>query len=70
MVEEEENYYVESVGGIDKDTPSTSLVHMLSTPIHMPSSFISNVESVHVQAFNVLDVNVSQLVTIETQVVA
>jgi hypothetical protein len=64
MVQEKGSYYLESVGGVDKDTPSTSLVHMSSTPTHMPSSFISNVESVHVQAFNMLDVNVSQLVTI------
>jgi hypothetical protein len=64
MVEKEENYYVESVGGVDKNTPSTSLVHMSSTPTHIPFSSISNVESVHVQAFNMLDVNASQLATI------
>jgi hypothetical protein len=64
MIEEKGNYYVESVGGVDKNTPSTSLVHMSSTPTHIPFSSISNVESVHVQALNILDVNVSQLVTI------
>jgi len=35
MVEKKGNYYVESVGGVDKDTPSTSFVHMSSTPTHM-----------------------------------
>jgi hypothetical protein len=53
---EEECYYVESVGGVDENTPSTSFPHMLlvalvhmltSAPIHMPSSTISNVERVH-----------------------
>jgi FMN-dependent NADH-azoreductase len=64
MVEEKGNCYVESVGGVDKDTPLTSLVHMSSTHTHMPFSYVSNVESVHVQALNMLDVNVSQLATI------
>jgi hypothetical protein len=32
MVEEEENYYVESVGGIDENILSTSFTHMPSTP--------------------------------------
>jgi hypothetical protein len=53
---EEDVYYVESVGGIDENTPSTSYPHMFSAaPIHMstsalvhvPSSSISNVENVH-----------------------
>jgi hypothetical protein len=53
---EEECYYVEIVGGVDENTPSTSFLHMLSialvhmptfAPIHVPSSSISNVESVH-----------------------
>jgi hypothetical protein len=50
--------------GVNKDIPSTSLVHMLSTPTHMPSSSVSNVESVRVQALNMLDVNASQPTTI------
>jgi len=45
MVEEEENYYVESVGGVDENILSTSFTHM-------PSSSISDVESMHVQAPN------------------
>jgi hypothetical protein len=48
MVEEKENYYEENVDGVDEATPSTSLAHMPSTPPRMPSSSISNVESVHV----------------------
>jgi hypothetical protein len=53
---EQECYYVKSVGGVDGNTPSTSLPHMLlTTPVHKPtsalahvlSSSISNVQSVH-----------------------
>jgi hypothetical protein len=52
----EEWYYVESVGGVDENTPSTSFPHMLlatlvhmstSAPVYVPSSFISDIESVH-----------------------
>jgi hypothetical protein len=53
---EEECYYVKSAGGVDENTPSTSFPRMLltthvhkptSTPARVPSSSISNVESVH-----------------------
>jgi hypothetical protein len=51
---EKEQCYVESVGGVNKDTPSTSHAHMLfapshmlSTSIHTPFSSILDVESVH-----------------------
>jgi hypothetical protein len=53
---EEECYYVESVGGVDENTPSTSFLHMLlvarihmptSTPVHVPFSSILDIESVH-----------------------
>jgi len=39
-------------------------------PIHMPSSSIPNVESVHVQAPNMSYVNVSQFVAVEAQAMA
>jgi hypothetical protein len=77
---EEECYYVESKGGgVDENTPSTSFPHMLSiahvhmptfVPIHVPSSSISDVENVHLQVPNISDVDVSQLVVIEAQVVS
>jgi hypothetical protein len=77
---EEECYRVKSVGGgVDENTPSTSFFHMLSTapvpmPIstrtHVPSSSILDVENVHLQVFNILDVDVSQLVLIEAQVMS
>jgi hypothetical protein len=76
---EEECYYVESVGGgIDVNTPSTSFLNMLSNapvpmpisaPTHVPFSSILDLDHVHVQVFNILDVNVSQLV-IESQIVS
>ncbi len=53
---EQECYYVKSVGGVDGNTASTSFPHMLLTThvhkptsalAHVPSSSISNVESVH-----------------------
>jgi len=56
---EEEQCYVESVGGIDENIPSTSPIHMLSVSVHMPSSSFSNVESVHLQASNMSDDDVS-----------
>ncbi len=47
----------------------TNRVHMpTSALVHVPSSSISNVESVHLQAPNISDVDASQLV-VETQVV-
>jgi hypothetical protein len=45
----EEQCYVESVGGVDEDTPSTFYVHMLSTSVHTPTSSILDVESVKCQ---------------------
>jgi hypothetical protein len=51
---EKEQCYVENVGGVDKNTPSTfhvhtlfTLGHMLSAPIHTPFSSIQDVENVH-----------------------
>jgi hypothetical protein len=70
---EEECYYVENVSGINENTPSTSFPHMLLvapihistyTLVHVPFSFISNVENVHLQAFNILNVDASQLAII------
>jgi hypothetical protein len=51
--------YVESVGGIDENIPSTSPIRMLSALVHMPSTSISDVESVHLQVPNMLDDDVS-----------
>jgi hypothetical protein len=39
--------YVENVGGVDKDSPSTSHAHMLFVLIHTTSSFVLDVESVN-----------------------
>ncbi len=53
---EEECYYVKNVGGVHENIPSTSFPHMMlvalihmstSTFVHVPSSSISDVESVH-----------------------
>jgi hypothetical protein len=42
--------------------------HMSTSALdHVPFSFISNVESVHLQAPNISNVDVSQLVVVETQ---
>ncbi len=50
---------------------STTLVHMpTSTPISVPFSSISDVESVHLQVPNISDVDVSQLVAIGARVVS
>jgi hypothetical protein len=43
---------------------------MLSILIHTPTLFVSNVENVHLQVPNMLDDDISQLVIVETQVVA
>jgi hypothetical protein len=55
MVEEEECSFVENVGGIDEDPPSIAFTQM-----QFPSFL--DVENVHLQFGNILDVDVSQLV--------
>jgi hypothetical protein len=50
MVEEEENYYVESVVELIKIFHQLPLFICRLPFTHMPFSSISNVESVHVQA--------------------
>jgi hypothetical protein len=67
---EKQQCYVENVGGVDENTPSTSYVHMLCTSIHTPTSFVSNVENVHLQTPNMSNDDISQLVGVEMQVVA
>jgi len=76
---EEECSYVKSVGGIHENTPSISFFNiLLPTPVHkptsaiahVPSSSISNVESVHLLLPNILDADASQLVVVEAQVVS
>jgi hypothetical protein len=41
---EEECYFVESMEGINEDTPSIALFHMSSSLVHMSFSSFSNVE--------------------------
>lgn len=47
---EKEQCNVENVGGVDKDTPSTSHAHMLFAPSHMLSA------SIHTSFSSILDV--------------
>jgi hypothetical protein len=70
MVEEKESYYEKNVGGVHENIPSTSFAHKPSTPPHMPSSSISNVESVHVEAPNMSNVDASKLANVEAQAMA
>jgi hypothetical protein len=56
---EKEQCYVENVGGVDEDTPSTTYVHMLCTSIHTPTSFVSNVSNVHLQILNMSNDDIS-----------
>jgi hypothetical protein len=58
MVEKEECCFVESVGGIDEDPPSIA-------PTQMQFPSILDVENVHLQFGNILNVDVSQLVQLE-----
>jgi hypothetical protein len=61
MVEEEQCCFVENVGKINEDIPSIA-------PIQMWSSILSNVENVHLQSSNILDVDISQLINGEAKV--
>ncbi len=60
MVEKEECYFFECVGGIHEDTPSFAFIQIqFSSNLH--------IENVHLQALNMSNVDVSQLMVIETQ---
>ncbi len=54
MVEKEECYFFECVGGIHEDTPSFVFIQ-----IQFSSNL--NIENVHLQALNMSNVDVSQL---------
>jgi hypothetical protein len=65
---EKECYFVESMGGINEDTPSTTLFHMSSSLAYISFSSFSNVENVPTP--NMSNVDVSQLDVVKAQVVA
>jgi len=63
---EKECYFVESMGGINEDTPSTALFRMSSSLAHISFSSFSNVENVPTP--NMSNVDVSQLDAVKAQV--